>query len=100
MNKYELKEKIAEKVIKIKENKKLLRQNHQELGIHKVASAMEVLDIQLKPSVRAMYLIYGWFRGKTLKQVDTGEIPYSVIFKAKKLLDKEAHEHFDKWLKE
>lgn len=101
MNKYELKEKIAEKVIEIKKIKKELRKNHREIGVGYAGGLMGRLDYGLKNEVRAMYLVYGWFRGRTRKQVDLAtEIPFIVIHKAKKLLNEDAHEHFNKWLKE
>lgn len=101
MNKYELKEKIAETVIEIKKIKKELRKNHEEIGIGYAAGLMERLDYGLKNEVRAMYLVYGWFRGRTRKQVDSAtEIPFIVIHKAKKLLNEDASPLFLKWLNE
>jgi hypothetical protein len=95
---YELKEKIAEVNVDIKALKKELRQPHDE--VQNSSSKMYKL-YDLKCKVRAMYLIYGWFRGKRLDQIEKYPLEnYYVTYHVKKLLaDDDKFKLFNEWIK-
>ena len=98
MNTQELKAAIAVKVIEIKKLKKLLTEDHSKIGYNKASSAMSNLHDH-KQEVRAMYLIYGWFREKRYDEIEQSkEIPWTVFYYAKKLLG-DHYPLFSEWLK-
>lgn len=100
MNTQELKRAIEAKVIEIKEAKKVLRQSHDNLTYTEQSNAMYGLW-KLKAEIRAMYLVYGWFRARPYRAIETPKSdPHQVSYFVKKLLDNDDHyKLYLEWLK-
>ena len=97
MNTNELKAAIEAKVIKIKEVKSELRKDHRD--VPNSSSLMYELWGH-KAQIRAMYLVYGWFRGKPYSVIEqNSEVHYGILYYVKKLLDNDDHyKLFLNWL--
>jgi len=101
MKTHELKKAIEAKVEEIKTLKKKLRQDHRQYTYSEVSGMMESLH-ERRREIRAMYLIYGWFRGKRISQIEKNPVPWYLIsyYTVTKILDddKEKVKLFKEWM--
>jgi hypothetical protein len=98
MNAHEIKTAIAEKVIEIKAQKAVLRQPHSTLNY---GGSIEMYKLHVaRREIRAMYLVYGWFRGLRADQIEV-KPPRSVQCRydmKKVLVDEDYQTLFEEWL--
>lgn len=102
MNKYELKDRIKQTELEIKELKRKLRIPHSTYGLHSASIMMSNLHMR-KCEVRTMYALYGFFRGKKLSDFDKTATMALFSYQELKLVlnaDNEKMDLFKTWVKE